>query len=294
MPAARLGVTVLVVGGRLKVAAVAFLVAQPVGSSDDESTPAEYLTEVLDAVEEQAYYADRVDWDQWRADAAAEAATAQVTADTYGFVQRLLNELGDDHSFFVPPSSGDGETVLELPFIAPEGSVDADSIGWLNLPAYSSDDLWGAEYVDAAHDVLAAAACGWIVDLRFNGGGNLYPMLAALAPLLGPGPLLGYRDRHGRTDSWMIDDDGTVVADGWPPPPRSDPIRFIVGSPIAVLHGSGTASSGEGVVMALRGRQGCAIVRTAHCWGTDRQRRRRVLGRLADLPHRRGRGRLLR
>jgi C-terminal processing protease CtpA/Prc len=230
------------------------LVVQSVGSSDDEPTPAEYLTEVLDAVEEQAYYADHVDWDQWRAAAATEAATAKVSADTYIFVQRLLNALGDDHSFFVSPPSGDGEAVLEIPFIAPEGSVDADSIGRLNLPAYSSDDLWGAEYVDAAHDVLAAGACGWIVDLRSNGGGNLYPMLAALAPLLGPGPLLGYRDRHGRTDSWMIDDDGTVVATGWPPPPRSDPIRFTVGSPIAVLHGPGTASSGEGVVMALRGR----------------------------------------
>ena len=88
----------------------------------------------------------------------------------------------------------------------------------ITAAAYSSDDLWGADYVDAAHDVLGAAACGWIVDLRSNGGGNLYPMLAALAPLLGPGPLLGYRDRHGRTDSWVIDDDGTVVADGWPAP----------------------------------------------------------------------------
>jgi carboxyl-terminal processing protease len=256
LPTARCGVTVLVVDGRLRLAALAVLVAQPMGSSDNEPIPAEYLTEVLDAVEEQAYYADRVDWDQWRADAEVEAVTAQVTADTYTFVQRLLNELGDDHSFFVSPPSGDGEAVVEIPFVAPAGAVDADSIGWLNLPAYASDDIWGAEYVDAAHDVLAAAACGWIVDLRFNGGGNLYPMLAALAPLLGPGPLLGYRDRHGRTDSWTIDDDGTVVATGWPPPPRTDHIRFIVGSPIAVLHGPGTASSGEGVVMALRGRPG--------------------------------------
>ena len=254
LPPARCGVTVLVVGGRLKVAALAVLVAQPVGSSHDKPSPTEYLSEVLDAVEEEAYYADRVDWDQWRAEAATEAATAEVTADTYAFVQRLLKELGDEHSFFVSPPSGDGETMLELPFIAPEGSVSADSIGRLNLPAYSSDDLWGADYVDAAHDMLGAAACGWIVDLRSNGGGNLYPMLAALAPLLGPGPLLGYRDRHGRTDSWVIDDDGTVVADGWPAPPRSDPIRFTVGSPIAALHGPGTASSGEGVVMALRGR----------------------------------------
>jgi hypothetical protein len=50
----------------------------------------------------------------------------------------------DDHSFFVSPPSGDIETVLELPSIAPDGSLDADSIGQLNLPADSRDDLWGA------------------------------------------------------------------------------------------------------------------------------------------------------
>jgi hypothetical protein len=255
LPVVRWSATVLVVPGRLEVVALAALVAQPVGTGDAEPTPAEYLTEVLDAVEEQAYYADRVDWDAWRADATAEAATAQDSEDTYDFVLRLLEALEDDHSFLVAPSL-DGEAVLEAPFIAPAGSVDTDSIGRLNLPAYSSDDLWGADYVDAARDVLDDTACGWIVDLRSNGGGNLYPMLTALVPLLGPGPLLGYRDRHGHTDSWTVDDDGTVIATGWPQPPRSDPIRFNAGSPIAVLHGRGTASSGEGVVMALRGRPG--------------------------------------
>jgi hypothetical protein len=85
-------------GRRLAMVSLAALVPQSVALANDAPTPFEYLTGVLDAVEQQAYYADRIDWARWRADAAAEAATARRTADTCDFVRRLLLELGDHHS----------------------------------------------------------------------------------------------------------------------------------------------------------------------------------------------------
>ena len=188
-------------GRLLAAAAIAALVPEFAVAADGGPSPSTYLIEVLDLVEQQAYYADRVDWMQWRVDAADEAASAQRTADTYDFVQRLLLELGDHHSGFFPPPSKNGESVPTMPFTRPSGAVDADAIGRLTLPGFSSDTALAAEYVGAAEDVLAADACGWIVDLRGNPGGNLFPMLAALAPLLGPGPLLGYRHRDGTTES---------------------------------------------------------------------------------------------
>jgi hypothetical protein len=90
-------------------------------------------TEVLDAVEEQAYYADRVDRDQ------------QVTADNLHLGATPAERVSaDDHSFFVSPPSGDSETVLELPFIAPNSSLDVDSIGQAQLARVLRDDSWGA------------------------------------------------------------------------------------------------------------------------------------------------------
>jgi carboxyl-terminal processing protease len=214
---------------------------------------------VLDLVEREAYYADRIDWMQWRVDATDEAATAQRTADTYDFVQRLLLELGDHHSGFFPSPSSEEETVPTMPFTRPSGAVGADAIGRLTLPGFSGDTTQAAEYVAAAQDVVAVDACGWIVDLRGNPGGNLFPMLAALAPLLGPGPLVGYQHRDGTIEPFVLDDSGVVIAPGGSVlarAPGSRPVRFTVGLPIAVIHGPGTASSGEGVVMALRGRPG--------------------------------------
>ncbi|WP_223496571.1 S41 family peptidase [Stenotrophomonas indicatrix] len=101
--------------------------------------------------------------------------------------------------------------------------------------------------------------CGWIVDLRDNTGGNMWPMLLGVAPLL-------------RTSAMGIEDVGSFeTADG--------PVRWQttasgvrmgeatrldfgqpgylprqVGAPVAVLTGPRTASSGEATVLAFRGR----------------------------------------
>ena len=110
-------------GHLLAVAAVAALVPEFVVAADSGPAPSADRIEVLDLVEREAYYADRVDWTQWRVDAADEAATAERTADTYGFVQRLLLELGDHHSGFFPPPSSEDETMPTMPFTRPGGNL---------------------------------------------------------------------------------------------------------------------------------------------------------------------------
>jgi len=48
------------------------------------------------------------------------------------------------------------------------------------------------KYTDELHDVSArleaAHPTGWIIDLRGNGGGNMWPMLAGIGFVLGDGP----------------------------------------------------------------------------------------------------------
>jgi carboxyl-terminal processing protease len=115
-------------------------------------------------------------------------------------------------------------------------------------------------YVESAHDairrVATARTCGWVVDLRRDGGGSLPPMLAAVGPVLGDGRALGYRGRDGAT-VWFGYEDGAYTAGGQPDPslaaswparlPRPRP-------PVAVLTSRLTGSAGEAVTMAFRGR----------------------------------------
>jgi peptidase S41-like protein len=105
----------------------------------------------------------------------------------------------------------------------------------------------------------SAGACGWVVDLRQNTGGNMWPMLAGVGPLLGaevvgsftnspPGEGWHYRD--GR--SWSGNSTQPPETLGWGSvPPRR--IRNPA-APVALLVGRETASSGEMTLLAFLGR----------------------------------------
>jgi len=218
-----------------------------------------YLEEVLGAVRAEAFYADRIDWSSWEAEAETVASEASTVADTYGFVRRLVFALGDHHSqFFAPEDRPDLQQSTMA--VAPWGQVDDSGIGLVHLPGIATADSGSdqaRDYITAALHVFDAQACGWIVDLRGNGGGNLFPMLVALGPILGPGPTVGYRHHDGSTDVYELDDEGALIApDGsvLAAPPAGSEITYVPGLPIAVLQGGSTASSGEGVLMALLGR----------------------------------------
>jgi C-terminal processing protease CtpA/Prc len=100
---------------------------------------------------------------------------------------------------------------------------------------------------------------GWIIDLRGNVGGNMWPMIAGLGPILGESDNLGeffntsghsvltYRDGIASE----VEDTGERAAyprvDGTPYKMKNSPA-------VAVLIDSWTGSSGEAVAIALRGR----------------------------------------
>jgi C-terminal processing protease CtpA/Prc len=126
----------------------------------------------------------------------------------------------------------------------PEGRFVGAHIGVLALPSLlrdltnPADD--GRGYRDAARDFIALArdkgTCGWILDLRGHGGGDMWPGMMGLAALLGPGPHGAFVNAKGR--------------EPWPSLPAPSPID----APVAVLIGPRTGSSGEMIAIGFEGR----------------------------------------
>ncbi|HEX2032930.1 MAG TPA: PDZ domain-containing protein, partial [Chloroflexota bacterium] len=84
-------------------------------------------------------------------------------------------------------------------YLSPLGRRLAGDVGYLELPEHvgrgaddAANEAQGERYASEAHQLMREvdepAVRGWIVDLRRNQGGNLWPMLAALGPLLGEAP----------------------------------------------------------------------------------------------------------
>jgi C-terminal processing protease CtpA/Prc len=106
---------------------------------------------------------------------------------------------------------------------------------------------------------------GWIVDLRGNGGGNMWPMLAGLGPVLGEGLLGWFIDPVGAEVPWQYRDGASWS--GATAGQRVDaPYTLKKPNPkVAVLVDNGVASSGEATFIAFRGRANTRSFGAATC-----------------------------
>ena len=116
-------------------------------------------------------------------------------------------------------------------------------IGYLSLPG--SDGRGYATDLRALRRRIESVGA-WVVDLRQHTGGNMWPALAGLRSILGPG-----------VAGMFVDADGRVSRE-WSG--KSSRRRLV---PVAVLQGPLTGSAGEALVISFRGRPGARTFGTS-------------------------------
>jgi hypothetical protein len=227
--------------------------ALPPVSIDAPLAPAaqRLLDSAIALVRTNALWRDTVTWSKVEPRVRAIAAGSTTTADVYPAIRALLTSLGDHHSFLMPPDATRQFQTGGAQNPRPEVRALADSIGYISVPAYSGDD--GAamkRYVVEVHDALTATAaktsCRWIVDLRGNGGGNMWPMLGGLRPFLGEAGLGSFVGSKGPGPLWHARDVVDV--------PLTPALASLDSAYVAVLTGPRTGSSGEAVTISFIGR----------------------------------------
>ncbi len=216
-----------------------------------------YLREALNLMRIWSINRERVDWDSVEAGAFRRADGAETAADTYPAIETAVKSLQDDHSFFLTPSETrllfDGEARFDAPIV----EVRPDGLGYVSIGGFRGNI--GEQADDYARSLATTISgsgtrvCGWIVDLRENIGGNMWPMVAGLAPLLGgEGEIGSFTYPDGTVEPWRLEA-GIAWWDDQPMTtyevqvPEAQP-------PVAVLIGRRTASSGEATAVAFRGR----------------------------------------
>jgi carboxyl-terminal processing protease len=147
-----------------------------------------------------------------------------------------------------------------------------NSIGYIELPGLLGTEEDQRIYAMQAHESIrqtsATPRCGWVIDVRRNRGGWVYPILAAAGTLYQPGPngvVMGKVDAAGITERWSYRDGNFNV--NRPGAQPEDYTVFSVANPfqlttttpgsppaVAVLMSSLTASAGEALVLAFRGQ----------------------------------------
>jgi len=247
------------------------------GAANAQDVPsAEAQARILDLLQQQSLYRDRVDWSKAR----AELVAARDPVQTRRLLDDVIQRSSGGHGRWISPSqlrteSKRAPATQAAMGAAPLQTEDASTgptarLGWIKVGAYMDDQTQPQEVQYQARKQAAIALqagiqeqddgnrCGWVVDLRGNSGGNMWPML------LGMGPLLGDAKGADPVGMFLLADkrqpwayrEGAVWLDG----------KAVVGSrntqytlrhpgaPVAVLFGPRTASSGEASVLAFRGR----------------------------------------
>ncbi len=233
----------------------------PTTASSISPEASAYLDDALDIMQEHSINRYQIDWAVLRQKAHARARDAQTLADTYDAIRFALGELGDNHSGFMSPDQTrefqEGGPRAETP--EPRGELLDRGLGYVVLPGYSGAGEAAPEYVTTVQQIIreidAANPCGWIVDLRENTGGNMWPMLAGIGPVLGEGQVGMFIYPDGQQSFWDYAD-GQARLDGRPLTQAAETYRLQREMPpVAVLTGRDTRSSGEAVVVAFRGRE---------------------------------------
>ena len=231
------------------------------------ATPAavRYLDAALALMREHSLRRNEVDWPALRAEALEHARGATTAADAHVAVRYAVRALGDRHSYLqsAPVSRALATAAVSnartgSPLTAPHGRRLDDHLAYLNVPGFAggtpAQQLHFAEELSKLIQTLDVnQVCGWIVDLRQNSGGNLWPMLAGLGPLLGDGEVAAsvYPDGR-RVPVWHRN--GQAGFGDYTQLRVRAPYSLSRTAPIAVLLGPRTASSAEVLAVALRSR----------------------------------------
>lgn len=236
--------------------------------AQDDLTPEKYVEQVLTIIEKYSLRRDSLDLRKIKENAMTQVASAKSIKDCYPIVQTILYELSDHHSHFMTAedtkawkstsSTASKYTKEPDPFM---GMLLNGDIGYINMKGFASgDSISILDYSTKLQSLIKSLdgkrIKGWILDLRQNGGGNCWPMLTGVGPLLGDGICGYFINNNNITSSWFYNEGAAGI--------QSNEFVKVSGkgyklmknkSPIAVLTGANTASSGEVVVTAFRQKQ---------------------------------------
>jgi hypothetical protein len=214
-----------------------------------------YVGAAFDTLQRVSRHAS-TDWVSLRDSARWLAQGARQPRDLYPVVDWLLTRV-DRHSFLQASRFGARDADM------------GDRTAYIRVPFWSNTAMQPV-LSDTLQNFIRrneeAGACRWIVDLRANGGGNMWPMLAGIGPLLSDTIVGGSTSPRGKS-FWkykegvaaLVHEDGRVE----PLVTATAPVTLRERVPaVAVLIDAGTGSSGEVIAVAFRGRPRTRFVGT--------------------------------
>lgn len=242
-----------------------------------------FLDDVLNRIEKDFLYLDRVDVAEIKRGAYLSATGASSTHDLAATTKEIVRLLNEPHSRFVTTAeiavmtremglllkrndsrksqdSSANSQVTGQPLVSPvKAKMVQDDIGYIRvLGAPGVDREYRTNYAkhirSALNDLHMKGARRWIVDLRAHGGGATPPLIAGFRPLLGEGPVGYFFYARQARSPWLFGDSAESRFTGEIYLEKKDKVFDGKCAPVAVLTSNQTASAAEALVVSFKGR----------------------------------------
>lgn len=229
-----------------------------------------YVTAALNIMKEKSVNKSKVNWTEIYNNTLKEASKAKTIKETYPVLKNALSALEDAHSNFYPEdvvkiyTLGYEATGQEFPII--KGELLKNKYAYISLPnigSFNNDDwnLYINTFYSKVNELQKHNPKGWIIDLRDNFGGMLYPMYAAVAPFLDSKNVVGTKDAEGKIDYFNYKSgkfyEGAKATQQFQLKEKEPKIAK---KPIAVLVNKVTGSSGEFITAAFVDQKNVKII----------------------------------
>jgi hypothetical protein len=214
-----------------------------------------YLKEVLALLQKESVNRNKINCDNFGAEVFRVAQNSQTIKDTYPAVSYAIAQLKDNHSYFARAIEEEGNTE-EKPLPTLEDEKTPASIGYIRIPFCMGDERQTEQYIKLIADKIyqqnTPQIKGWIIDLRDNFGGNMWPMMASIGSFLDTGTQGYFLNADNIAVEWRYAS-GKAFFDTVMLAENKHSISLFGKNRIAVLINNKTASSGEAMAVLFKG-----------------------------------------
>jgi len=269
----------LLLGGYLNGSGAAWFDDFEVEDLSISSAPASelvttYIKEFISIVKHNSIYTDSLKWPAIETDVVALSAGMNTIAEARPVLDYIIDQLravGDNHSFIQNKVAAERYTKENSNPEKPVSRLLPGKIAYVYVPGFTStNEEVSTQFATDIQNMIRKLdtenqLAGWIVDLRGNTGGNMYPMIAGLGPLTGEGTL-GYfskaSDNKEKRNPWIYkkgkSGTGSRLRGGVVNPYKLKNKD----AKVAVLIGKRTSSSGEMTAISFIGRKNAKLFGT--------------------------------
>ena len=211
--------------------------------------------EIVNCIKKNSIFRDSLNFETIEKDFTQYIDTLNTYQKIGHYYTMQLRKVGDNHSFYTNKKILENFSKKQKDSLGFSYQLLEGNIGYLNVPGFLSTDAKVVDsFANQIHNAIReldnkVRITGWIVDLRNNTGGNMWPMVLGLHPLIG-NDIPGY---------FKLANKKRLIEWSTVPPQYGISIEapYQVKDPknkIAVLYSKRTVSSGEMTAICFIGK----------------------------------------